>query len=153
MRQLFIQPLTEFRPTNATSTSLNTPGDVIRYGNNEYKYVQYKAESVAAITPADGTFVVYDGTNTTQVTPDVSVGGSSGAGVLLGAPTDLYYCWIQTKGKKTLAHALVSGANGNALTTSATTDGSLKVSALVTDFPFALCLDATNKIVLLNCPA
>lgn len=147
MKQLFIQPLTEWRSSSANPGSLNQLGDIIEYNNKKYMYVQYKAESVAAITPQAGTYVVRDGANAYIVTPDVSVGGTCPGGVLCSTPTDLYYGWIQIKGVATLAHALVSGANGNALTPSTTTDGSLKVAGALTDAQAARCIDATNKIV------
>ena len=86
------------------------------------------------------------------VTMDVTDSGGIGAGVFQAVIADLGYGWLQIKGYATLTTALVSGADGNALMASATTDGTLKVSAAVTDSICAYCVDATAKIVFLTCP-
>ena len=58
----------------------------------------------------------------------------------------------QTKGVATLTTALTAGADGNALTAVGAGDGTLDVSALVTDFICAVAIDASAKIVMLTCP-
>jgi hypothetical protein len=75
-----------------------------------------------------------------------------GAGVLLSAPGDGEYCWIQTRGPATLTTALTAGADGNALTPVGSTDGTLDVSAAVTDHICAIAIDASAKIVMVTCP-
>ena len=74
------------------------------------------------------------------------------AGVLMSAPADGEYCWIQTHGPATLNTALTAGADGNALTAVGATDGTLDVSAAVTDHIAAIAVDASAKIVFLTCP-
>ena len=51
-----------------------------------------------------------------------------------------------------LTTALTAGADGNALTAVGATDGTIDVSALVTDFICAVAIDASAKIVFLTCP-
>ena len=63
------------------------------------------------------------------------------------------YGWIQIEGKATLTTAHLAGADGNAMTAvGATTDGTLDVSALVTDAICAIAVDASAKTVALLCP-
>ena len=122
-----------------------------------YKYVQYDtgAGSVAAVA---GNFVGYyapSGTSagsTTVVTSDNSDTAKVGAGVLQSTPADGEYCWIQTGGAATLTTAITAGADGNALTMVGAGDGTLDVSALVTDHIAAIAVDYSAKIVFLTCP-
>ena len=73
------------------------------------------------------------------------------AGVLQAVIANGSFGWIQSKGICTLTPALVSGANGNALVMSATTDGTLKVAAAVTEPVAAYAIDVAAKIVALVC--
>lgn len=122
-----------------------------------YRFVQYNggAGSVAAVA---GNFTYYyapSGTSagaTTVVTSDLSDSASVGAGMLMSAPASGEYCWIQTSGSATLTTALTAGADGNALTPVGATDGTLDVSALVTDHICAVAVDASAKIVFITCP-
>ena len=147
-----------------TSLNGNTPGagfslgDIYRDNAGiKYKLVQYDtgAGSVAAVA---GNFCYYyapGGTSagaTTTVTSDLSDSAGVGAGVLLSAPGDSEYCWIQISGPATLTTALTAGADGNALTPVGSTDGTLDVSALVTDHIAAIAVDASAKIVFVTCP-
>jgi len=142
----------------------NTPGagfalgDIYRDGDGKaYKFVQYNsgAGSVAAVA---GNFAYYlapsgaSAGSTTVVTSDLSDSAGVGAGVLLSAPATTEYCWIQISGVATLTTALTAGADGNALTPVGATDGTLDVSALVTDHICAIAVDASAKIVLVTCP-
>ncbi len=86
------------------------------------------------------------------VTMDVTDSGGIGMGVFQSVPADGEYCWIQITGSATLTTALTAGADGDALTAIGTTDGTLDVSALVTDFICAVAIDASAKIVYLTCP-
>lgn len=133
-------------------------GTVYRsYGGKQYKYVQFNngAGNVASVA---GNFCYYyavSGTSagqTTIVTMDVTDSGGIGAGVFQAVIPDTGYGWIQTKGPATLTTALTAGADGNALTAIGTTDGTLDVSAAVTDFICAVAVDASAKIVMLTCP-
>ena len=88
----------------------------------------------------------------TVVTSDLSDSANVGAGMLMCAPATGEYCWIQTGGYATLNTALTAGADGNALTAVGATDGTIDVSAAVTDFICAVAVDASAKIVFLTCP-
>lgn len=122
-----------------------------------YTFVQYNsgAGSVAAVA---GNFCYYYAPSgvsagaTTVVTSDLSDSANVGAGVLQSAPATGEYCWIQTWGPATLTTALTAGADGNALTPVGSTDGTLDVSALVTDHICAIAIDASAKIVMVTCP-
>ena len=90
---------------------------------------------------------------TTEVTMDVTDSGGVGAGVFQAVIADGGYGWLQTRGVATLTTALTAGADGNALTAvGAGADGTLDVSAAVTDFICAVAIDADAKIVMLMCP-
>lgn len=122
-----------------------------------YKFVQYDtgAGPVAAVAGNVCYYYAPSGTSagaTTVVTSDLSDSAALGAGVLLSAPLDGEYCWIQIKGPATLTTALTAGADGNALTAVGATDGTLDVSALVTDAIVAYAVDASAKIVMCDFP-
>jgi hypothetical protein len=127
------------------------------YDGKKYKFVQYEV-GAGAIAAAAGNFCYYyaeGGTSagsTTVVTSDLSDSAGVGAGVLQSAPADGEYCWIQTWGPATLTTALTAGADGNALTPVGATDGTLDVSAAVTDHVCAIAVDASAKIVFVTCP-
>ena len=122
-----------------------------------YRFVQYNsgAGPVAAVA---GNFTYYYAPSgasagaTGVVTSDLSDSAAVGAGMLLAAPASGEYCWIQTGGEATLTTALTAGADGNALTAVGATDGTLDVSAAVTDFICAVAVDASAKIVFITCP-
>ncbi len=143
---------------NETYTELgtNTPGlgDVF-FGidGKVYKFVQYNvgAGAVAAVAGNVAYYYAPSGASagaTTVVTSDLSDSANVGAGVLQSAPANNEYCWIQIKGPATLTTALTAGADGNALTAAGATDGTLDVSAAVTDSICAYAIDASAKIVL-----
>ena len=141
-------------------TSGNAPGvgDHFQGGDGKiYKFVQYDtgAGSVAAVANQMAYYYAPSGASagaTTVVTSDLSDSAGVGAGMLLAAPADGEYCWVQIKGPATLALALTAGADGNALTAVGSTDGALDVSAAVTDSICAHAIDASAKIVMLDCP-
>lgn len=146
----------------ATYTALtegNTPalGDIAFVGAKVYKFVQYKtaAGSVAAVAGNVAYYYAPSGVSagsTTAVTSDLSDSAGLGAGVLQSAPANNEYCWVQIKGPATLNTALTAGGDGNALTPVGSTDGTLDVSALVTDAICAYAIDATAKIVMCDFP-
>lgn len=122
-----------------------------------YKFVQYDtgAGPVAAVAGNVAYYYAPGGTSagaTTVVTSDISDSAGLGAGVLQSAPGDGEYCWVQIRGPATLTTALTAGADGNALTAVGATDGTLDVSALVTDAIVAYAIDASAKIVMCNFP-
>ncbi|MGI9417175.1 MAG: hypothetical protein ACR2RA_04985 [Geminicoccaceae bacterium] len=99
-------------------------------GNKAYKFVQYDtgAGSVAAVSGQVAYYYTLDGYKNHQVTSDLSDSLEIGAGVLQSAPTDGQYCWIQIKGPATLSIALTAGVDGDALTPTGATDGTLDVN-------------------------
>lgn len=122
-----------------------------------YKFVQYDtgAGPVAAVAGNVCYYYAPGGTSagaTTVVTSDLSDSAGVGAGVLQSAPADGEYCWIQIKGAATITPALTAGADGNALTAVGATDGTLDVSALVTDAKVAIAIDASAKIIMCDFP-
>jgi hypothetical protein len=133
-------------------------GDILTTGDGKrYKFVQYNsgAGSVAAVAGNVAYYYAPSGVSagsTTVVTSDLSDSANVTAGVLMSAPATGEYCWVQTGGVATLTTALTAGADGNALTAVGATDGTLDVSALVTDHIGAIAVDASAKIVLLTCP-
>lgn len=121
-----------------------------------YRFVQYNS-GAGAIAAVAGNAVGYYAPGgvsagaSNVVTSDVSDTAGVLAGTLMSAPATGDYCWIQVGGVATVTTALVSGADGNALTLSTTTDGTLKVAGAVTDSGGAVALDASAKIVMLRC--
>ncbi len=138
----------------------NTPGlGDIYFGidGKVYKFVQYDtgAGPVAAVIGNVCYYYAVSGASAGQtniVTSDLSDSAGLGAGVLQSAPTDGQYCWIQIRGDATITPALTAGADGNALTAVGATDGTLDVSALVTDAIVAYAVDASAKIIKCNFP-
>lgn len=133
-------------------------GDVYHGADGKvYKFVQYDtgAGSVAAVAGNVAYYYAPSGASagaTTVVTSDLSDSAGLGAGVLQSAPADGEYCWVQIKGEATLTPALTAGADGNALTAVGATDGTLDVSALVTDAVVAYAVDASAKIIFCDFP-
>lgn len=123
-----------------------------------YKFVKFNngVGDVAAVVGNVCYYYAVSGASagqTTIVTMDLTDSGGIGAGVFQSIPADGEYCWIQIKGPATLTTALTAGADGDALTAvGAGADGTLDVSAAVTDFICAAAVDASAKIVFLDCP-
>jgi hypothetical protein len=146
--------------TYSATTEGNTPkvGDVFfGTGGKVYKFVQYNS-GAGTVAAAAGNVCYYyapSGTSagaTTVVTSDLSDSAGVGAGVLQAVIATGEYGWVQTKGPATLTTALTAGADGNALTAVGATDGTLDVSALVTDAVVAYAIDASAKIVMCDFP-
>ena len=121
-----------------------------------YRFIQYNsgAGAIAAVVGNMVGFYAPGGVSTgvtNVVTSDVSDTIGVGAGMLMAVIASGDYGWIQTKGPATITPALVSGADGNALTLSSTTDGTLKVCGAVTDAECAIAIKASSKIVFLKC--
>lgn len=127
------------------------------YDGKLYKYLQYNS-GAGAVAAAAGNVAYYyapSGTSAgaiTVATSDLSDSANVGAGVLQAVLTTLYYGWFQIKGPATLTTALTAGADGNALTPAGSTDGTLDVSAAVTDAICAYAIDASAKIVMCDFP-
>lgn len=144
--------------TQVDSTALWTPGQVVQMQDGKkYKYVQYETAAGAVAAVAGNVCYYYAASGasagqTTIVTSDLSDSAGLGAGVLQAVIADGSYGWIQITGPATLATALTAGADGNALTPVGSTDGTLDVSAAVTDSICAYAVDATAKIVMCAFP-
>lgn len=148
-KKIFVTSLTEV--TNDDREGLG----VIRHeGNKVYKYVQYDtgAGAVAAVANQVAFYYLVNGYSGSKVTSDLTDSVNIGAGVLLAAPGDGQYCWVQIQGPATLALALVSGDDGDALTAVGGADGNLAISALVTDHVCAVADDASLKTVVCMFP-
>lgn len=130
-------------------------GDIFDDGAGKvYKFVQYDtgAGSVAAVSGNVCYYYQAGGYASGAVTSDLSDSVNIGAGVLQSAPADGEYCWIQIEGPATITPALTAGADGNALTAVGATDGTLDVSAAVTDFVCAVADDASAKSIICMFP-
>ena len=119
---------------------------------NTFKYVQYDtgAGSVAAVSGQVAYYYAPSGTSAgavNVVTSDLSASAELGAGVLQSAPTDGQYAWIQIGGTATLTIALAAGADGDPLTPTGASDGTLDVTADVTSPVCAFAIDASAKII------
>lgn len=143
--------------TYTSLTEGNTPaaGDVfVGTGGKIYKFVQYK-EGTAAVDGVAGEVCYYytlDGYKLHQVTSDLSDSVEIGAGVLQSSPSDGEYCWIQIKGAATLTIALTAGADGDPLTPTGAADGTLDVSAAVTDNVCAIAGDISDLEIICDFP-
>lgn len=116
-----------------------------------YKFVKY-SEEAAATDGVAGEVAYYLVTGGNVVTSDLSASSNVGAGVLQAAMSEGEYGWVQIKGIATLSIALTAGSDGNALTPIGAGDGTLDVSALVTDHVCAIALDISEKIILCDFP-
>jgi hypothetical protein len=136
--------------------ALGTIGaNVTSDGIKVYKYIKYDTGggSVAAVADQVAYYYTLDGYKNHTVTSDLSDSVEIGAGVLQSAPGDGEYGWIQIKGPATLNLALTAGADGDPLTpTGAGADGTLDVSAAVTDNVCAIAGDISDKEVVCDFP-
>ena len=126
-----------------------------RYENgNWYKWVRYRkgVGSIAAVVGDVAYYYLAGGAQDDDVTSDLSDSVNIGAGVLQAIIADLEFGWVQIKGKAVLTTALTAGADGNALTPVGSTDGTLDVSAAVTDAICAYADDASAKEILCDFP-
>lgn len=140
--------------TDVSDNDLEGVGTLRWVGNKCYKWVKYDtgAGPVAAVAGNIAYYYAAGGYQDHIVSCDLSDSVNLGAGVLLAAPTDTQYCWIQIKGAATLTTALTAGADGNALTAVGTTDGTLDVSGADTDHVCAIADDISAKEVICDFP-
>lgn len=145
--------------TYADLTEGNTPAVGTVYqgiDGKRYRFVLFNngAGDVAAVAGNFAYVYAPSGTSagaTTTVTSDLSDSAGVGAGVFQSVPADGEYCWVQISGFATLTTALSAGADGDALTPTGATDGTLDLAvAGETDHICAHAVDATAKIVLLH---
>lgn len=143
--------------TAIDATAKFEPGSIGRTEDGKlYKYVQYEA-GAAAVAGVAGEVAYYPtvavgGVTATIVTSDLSDSIEVGAGVLQANLTDGSYGWVQVTGVATLSIALTAGADGDPLTPTGAADGTLDVSALVTDSICAHAIDASANIILCAFP-
>ena len=120
------------------------------FAGKRYKFVKYDtgAGSVAAVVGQVAYYHTLDGHKLDTVTSDVSDSLSIGAGVLMSAPGDGEYGWIQTRGAATLTIALTAGSDGSNLTATGATDGTLDLVTAVTDNVCAIAGDISDKEII-----
>jgi hypothetical protein len=130
--------------------SAPSAGTIVWNENKAYKFVQYDtgAGGIAAVIGNVCYYYTLDGYKNNVVTSDLSDSVEIGAGVLMAAPADGEYCWIQIKGPATLTTALTAGADGDPLTPTGATDGTLDVSGAVTDNVCAIAGDISDKEII-----
>ena len=119
-----------------------------------YKYLKFD-EGTAAVDGVVGEVTYYylaSGYDAHICTSDVSDSVNVGAGVIQVVVSDGEYAWFQIKGPATLTIALTAGADGNALTAVGAGDGTLDVSALVTDHVCAIADDISAKEIVCDFP-
>jgi len=144
--------------TRVDTSPMFTLGEIYHeQGGKKYKYVLHNngAGNVAAVAGNVAYVYAPSGASagaTTTATSDLSDSAGIGAGVWQAAVGDGEYGWIQITGPATLTTALTAGADGNALTPVGATDGTLDVSALVTDHKCAIAIDASAKLVFCQFP-
>ena len=150
-------PVVGIDPTSVSDTAefkLGQHGAVIDSPTKLYKYVQYDTGSAGAAAVAGEVAYYYtlDGYKNNQVTSDLSDSVEIGAGVLQAVMTDGQFGWIQISGPATLTIALTAGADGDPLTPTGSADGTLDVSADVTDNVCAIAGDISDKEIICTFP-
>jgi len=148
-KKIFLTKLTDY-----SSTDKEGVGTLRWEGNKCYKWIKYNQGS-GSVAAAAGKVAYYYGAGgyaDSEVTCDLSDSVNLGAGVLQAAIPNGYYGWIQIKGPATLSVALTAGADGNALTPVGATDGTLDVSAAVTDHVCAYADDISEKEIVCDFP-
>jgi len=133
---------------------LGQHGAVVGSPTKLYKYVQYDTGSAGAAAVAGEVSYYYtlDGYKNNVVTSDLSDSIEIGAGVLQAVMTDGQFGWIQISGPATLTIALTAGADGDPLTPTGSADGTLDVSADVTDNVCAIAGDISDKEIICTFP-
>ena len=123
-------------------------------GTRIYKYLQYDTGSAgtAAVAGEVAYYYTLDGYRTFKVTSDLSDSVEVGAGVIQAVMTDGQYGWFQVSGAATLTIALTAGADGDPLTPTGSADGTLDVSADVTDNVCAIAGDISDKEIICMFP-
>ena len=118
-----------------------------------YKYLQYDtgAGSVAGVAGQVAYYGV-TGHKTGVCTSDLSDSVEIGAGVLQSVMTDGQYGWFQIKGAATLSIALTAGNDGDLLTPSGATDGTLDTNASATTMVCAYAGDASANEITCDFP-
>ena len=120
------------------------------HGMNVYRYHKFDIGAIAAVV---GNLVMFKATTQDLVTSDTSAGDTTpvAAGLLVSAPADAQFCWVQTRGPATVNLVLAgSAADGDGLI--AGTDGALTIQLAASIVPpCAVASDASAKMVWMNC--
>lgn len=143
-------------PTVAAVTTPDfTPGQLgMTHDSKVYKYLEYK-EGTAAVDAVAGEVAYYftlDGYKLFQCTSDLSDSVEIGAGVLQVVMSDAEFAWLQVRGSALLTIALTAGADGDPLTPTGSADGTLDVSAAVTDNTCAIAGDISDLEIVCDFP-
>ena len=119
-----------------------------------YKYMLYDAGTAAAAGVAGEVayYVADTGFAAHTVTSDLTDSSENGAGVLQVAMADATYGWFQIKGQAILSIALAAGGDGDPLTPTGATDGTLDLTTAVTDHICGFAIDATAKEIYCDFP-
>lgn len=123
-------------------------------GGKVYKFIQYD-EATAATDGVAGEVAYYvadTGYGASVVTSDLSDSDEVGAGVLQATMSQDEYGWVQIKGGATLTIALTAGADGDPLTATGATDGTLDVTAAATSVVCAVAVDASANEIICDFP-
>ena len=138
--------------TQVDTTAKEVIGSTRYHGVKVYRYLEYTAGSTG-VAAADGVIVGYLAADRTKVTADVSTCDATPipAGMLVSAPAEGQFCWVQVKGPATVSQAIASGSNGCPCKFS--TDGALSIQTAVTLNNAAVASNASAKTVILTCPA
>lgn len=144
--------------TDTAATDIEGIG-VLRFeGAKVYKWVSYNQGGDVVAAVADEV-VVYHGDNAVAIdaAADVTMDITDGlitAGVLQAVIADGEFGWIQIKGVAILNSVLSGGVDGDQLTSVGAADGTLDVviTGAINGNIAAYALDASAKIVLLDCP-
>ena len=161
IKKVFITKLTD-------TNTLDLEGiGVLRFeGARIFKWVKYNSggDVVAAVA---GNMCYYHGDDgvvldsAAEVTSDLSSSGAAGAevgaGMLMAVIATGSFGWVQIKGVAVLTTALDAGIDGDRLTPTGASDGTLTavdITSVTTANTMicAIALDASAKIVLLDCP-
>ena len=120
------------------------------HGMKTYRYHKFDIGAIAAVV---GNLVMFKATTQDLVTSDTSAADATpvAAGLLVSAPADAQFCWIQTRGPATVNLTLAgSAADGDGLI--AGTDGALTIQLAASIVPpCAVAGDASAKMVWMNC--
>ena len=108
--------------TDVSTEDLEGVGCLRLEGPNIYKYVKYNA-GAGSVAAGAGKPCGYKGDSNTEVTCDVSDATGGFAGILLGAPADGGYGWIQVHGY--FVNAVTSGTVNAGQAVAFTADGAL----------------------------
>lgn len=148
----YIEGMKLDRASDTPEFRLGTIGQT--YDGKLYKYVQYDTGtgSIAGVAGQVAYYYTADGYENSVVTSDLSDSVEIGAGVLQAAMTDGQYGWLQIRGRAVLSIALTAGGDGDPLTPTGATDGTLDLATAITDHICATAADISDKEIICNFP-